>query len=83
MAGKKANPHAVKVLKELLSGKQSSKKGMLISIGEKGDKSVRKYSRRIPDHEEGYYLSVNEKEIVLAGNDERGTYYALQTLRNC
>ena len=45
---------------------------MLISIGEKGDKSVRKYSRRIPDHEEGYYLSVNEKEIVLAGNDERG-----------
>ena len=77
--GEEANPHAVKVLKELLSGKQSSKKGMLISIGEKGDKSVRKYSRRIPDHEEGYYLSVNEKEIVLAGNDERGTYYALQT----
>lgn len=77
--GEEANPHAVKVLKELLSGKQSSKKGMLISIGEKGDKSVRKYSRQIPDHEEGYYLSVNEKEIVLAGNDERGTYYALQT----
>ena len=77
--GEEANPHAVKVLKELLSGKQSSKKGMLISIGEKGDKSVRKYSRQIPDHKEGYYLSVNEKEIVLAGNDERGTYYALQT----
>ena len=51
--GEEANPHAVKVLKELLSGTQSSKKGMLISIGEKGDKSVRKYSRRIPDHEEG------------------------------
>lgn len=68
--GEEANPHAVKVLKELLSGKQSSKKGMLISIGEKGDKSVRKYSRQIPDHKEGYYLSVNEKEIVLAGNDE-------------
>ena len=76
---KEANPHAVKVLKELLSGKQSSKQGILISIGEKGDKSVRKYSRRIPNREEGYYLSVNEKEIVLAGNDERGTYYALQT----
>ena len=70
---KEANPHAVKVLKELLSGKQSSKQGILISIGEKGDKSVRKYSRRIPNREEGYYLSVNEKEIVLAGNDERGT----------
>ena len=49
------------------------------SIGEKCDKSVRKYSRQIPDHEEGYYLSVNEKEIVLAGNDERGTYCLLYT----
>ena len=33
----------------------------------------------IPNHEEGYYLAVNDKEIILAGNDERGTYYAIQT----
>lgn len=52
---------------------------MLISIGEKGDKSVRRYSCRIPDHEEGCYPSVNEKEIVLAGSDERGIYCTLQT----
>lgn len=76
---KEANPHAVKVLKDLLAGKQSTREGLRIYIGEKGDKSVRKYSRLIPDHDEGYYLSVNEKEIVLAGADERGTYYALQT----
>lgn len=76
---KEANPHAVRVLKGLLAGKQSTREGLRIYIGEKGDKSVRKYSRLIPDYDEGYYLSVNEKEIVLAGADERGTYYALQT----
>lgn len=76
---KEANPHAVEVLRSILAGKQSSKKGVRIYIGEKGDKSVRKYANLIPDYDEGYYLAVNEKEIVLAGNDERGTYYALQT----
>lgn len=76
---KEANPHAVEVLRSILAGKQSSKKGVRIYIGEKGDKSVRKYANQIPDYDEGYYLAVNEKEIVLAGNDERGTYYALQT----
>lgn len=76
---KEANPHAVEVLRSILTGKQSSKKGVRIYIGEKGDKSVRKYANLIPDYDEGYYLAVNEKEIVLAGNDERGTYYALQT----
>lgn len=76
---KEANPHAVKALQELLSGKQNGKNGIRIYIGEKDDKSVRKYKHLIPKHEEGYYLAVNDKEIVLAGNDERGTFYALQT----
>ncbi len=69
----------MEVLKELLSGKQSTKQGLRIYIGEKGDKSVRKYGRLIPNRDEAYYLSVTDKEIVLAGSDERGTYYALQT----
>lgn len=76
---KEANPHAVEFLKELLPGKQSTKQGLRVYIGEKGDKSVRKYSRLIPNRDEAYYLSVTDKEIVLAGSDERGTYYALQT----
>lgn len=63
----------------ILTGKQSTKEGIRIYIGEKGDKSVRKYNKLIPKHEEGYYLAVNDKEIILAGNDERGTYYAIQT----
>lgn len=76
---KEANPHAVEVLRNLLFAKQSTKKGMRIYIGERGDKSVRKYRHLIPAQEEGYYLSINDKEIVVAGNDERGTYYAMQT----
>lgn len=75
-----ANPYAVQKLKQLLAGKQPGKTGLRIYIGEKGDKAVRKFNRQIPDFQEGYYLSVNDKEIILAGNDERGTFYALQTL---
>ncbi len=76
-----ANPHVVKVLKKLFEDKQADKNGIQINIGEKGDKSIRKYNHLIPKYDEGYYLSVSDKEIVLAGNDERGTYYALQTLK--
>jgi hyaluronoglucosaminidase len=76
-----ANPYAVQELKKLLAGRQPGNTGVHIYIGEKGDKSIRKFNRLIPAHKEGYYLSINDKEIVLAGNDERGTYYALQTLR--
>lgn len=75
-----ANPHAVKALKRLLPKRVDSKGVVRIIIGERGDKSIRKYGRLIPEQSEGYYLSVDDKEIVLAGNDERGTYYALQTL---
>lgn len=76
-----ANPNAIKVLKQLFENKQTGKNGIQINIGEKGDKSIRKYNHLIPKYDEGYYLSINDKEIVLAGNDERGTYYALQTLK--
>ena len=69
----------MKALQGILTGKQSTKEGIRIYIGEKGDKSVRKYNKLIPNHEEGYYLAVNDKEIILAGNDEQGTYYAIQT----
>ena len=75
-----ANTHDVSALKTLLAGKHSDKNGFRIYIGEKGDKAIRKFARQIPNHKEGYYLAINDKEIVLAGQDERGTFYALQTL---
>lgn len=67
-------------LQGLLKGKLLSDAGFQIYIGKKGDKAVRKYARLIPVHPEGYYLLVENNRIVLAGADERGVYYALQTL---
>lgn len=75
-----ANPHAVNALKTLLADKQQGAEGIQIYIGEKGDKAVRKFARQIPNHPEGYYLAVNSQNIVIAGQDERGTFYAMQTL---
>lgn len=74
-----ANPQAVRRL-QLLLGNRIGEKGTPLYIGEKGDKAIRKFKRMIPDRAEGYYLSVKDGQIVLAGNDERGTFYAVQTL---
>lgn len=73
------DPDIIKCFKELLYGTYSSKGSMRIYIGERDDKSIRKYARFIPQKEEAYYIRINQKEIVLAGNDEQGTFYALQT----
>ena len=51
-----------------------------ITLGVKGDKCVKKYAKRIPAQAEGYYLSITDKEAVVAGADERGLYYGVQTL---
>lgn len=75
-----ANPYAVEaLLNGVLADKQSGE-GLPVYIGERDDKSIRKYRKFIPNHEEGYYLSVSRQGIVLAGYDERGTFYAVQTL---
>lgn len=76
-----ADATAVNALKKLLSSKQEDKNSQFqIYIGEKGDKSVKKYSKLIPNIPEGYYLLVNDKQLVIAGNNESGTFYAIQTL---
>lgn len=51
-----------------------------VVLGVKGDKCVKKYAKRIPAKAEGYYLHISEKGIVVAGADERGLYYGVQTL---
>ena len=56
-----------------------SAKGVKVIIGERGDKAVKKYSSAIPNKVEGYYISINNKQVVIAGNDEAGTYYGVQT----
>ena len=79
IGAEEANPQAVELLKALI-GKRIDTKGYPIYIGEKNDKSVRKYKKLIPEKAEGYYLTIDDRQITLAGNDERGTFYAIQTL---
>ena len=73
-----ANPHAITLLKQSL-GDRLGTEGFPLYVGEKGGRGVRGVKRLIPDHPEGYYLSITDKAIMLAGNDERGTYYAVRT----
>ena len=70
---------AVRLLGTLLPGHQE-KAIFRITVGVKGDKTVRKYARLIPSKAEGYYLKVGKNEIVIAGADARGAYYGVQTL---
>ena len=70
-----------KFAQSLLQGTDKAKDYWKLVIGERGDRAVRKVRKRIPDVSEGYYLRIRENEIIIAGNDERGTLYGLQTLR--
>ena len=58
----------------------ADRNGFPLRVGIRGDESVRKYKKMIPERCEGYYLAVNASEIVVAGNDRRGLYYGLRTL---
>lgn len=51
-----------------------------VYIGVKGDKIIKKYQHRIPRKSEGYFLKIGKDCIVVAGADERGAYYGVQTL---
>ena len=58
-----------------------SKKGVPVCVGVRGDRAVRKYEGHIPDKADGYYLAVSDECIVVAGNDDRGAWYGLNTLQ--
>lgn len=51
-----------------------------VTIGVRGDKQVNRYNKEIPAKAEGYFLKVTNKEVVIAGNDEKGLFYGVQTL---
>ncbi|MCD7721371.1 MAG: beta-N-acetylglucosaminidase domain-containing protein [Prevotellaceae bacterium] len=75
---KEADKDAVSLLKGgglTTTDKQATK----LVIGEAGDKAVKPYLGLIPDAEQGYYLKVSSTEVVIAGRDEDGTFYGVQT----
>lgn len=52
---------------------------MQVIIGERGDAAVADYESLIPEKAEGYYLSVGNDKVVIAGNDGSGTFYGVQS----
>lgn len=75
-----ADADAVRALNALLA-QTTFDANLHIYIGERGAEAVTAYDAQIPEKAEGYYLSVQPGTIVIAGNDGRGTFYAVQSLK--
>ena len=58
----------------------AKKANFKVTLGVRGEGKVSKYRKNIPAKAEGYFMKVTEKEVVIAGNDEKGLYYGVQTL---
>lgn len=71
---------ATQALVKATTVKQQPKAAYSVTIGVKGDKAVSKVAKLIPAKAEGYYLSITDKGAVVAGADEEGLYYGVQTL---
>lgn len=66
---------------ELLQNKLTiAEGGINITVGKKGEAAVSAVEANIPETAEGYYLKVAADGIVVAGADDAGTYYGVQTL---
>lgn len=72
-----ADAVAVKTLKNKLASGTGTK--VNIVIGERGDAAVADVQNLIPQKKEGYYLKVTPNQVIIAGNDETGTFYGVQT----
>ena len=62
------------------SPEAAKKADFKVTLGVRGEGKVSKYKKNIPAKAEGYFMKVTDKEVVIAGNDEKGLYYGVQTL---
>lgn len=69
--------YAVALLQDKLT---TADDGLSLTIGKKGEATVSAVEANIPSIAEGYYLKVAADGIVVAGADDAGTYYGVQTL---
>lgn len=77
----RAKSYAVAAIDELgVTCDQKSK--FRVTLGVVGDKCVSKFRKLVPEKAEGYYMAVGPQGVVIAGRDERGLYYGVQTLRD-
>lgn len=51
-----------------------------IVCGVAGDKCIKSFTKFIPRQKEGYYLKIEAGRAIVAGRDEQGLFYGLQTL---
>lgn len=72
-----ADKYAVALLQEKL---KVANEGVKLVVGKKGESEVSAYEANIPETADGYYLKVAADGIVVAGTDDAGTYYGVQTL---
>ena len=73
-----ADPDAVNALRANL--KTDGTPTVEIIIGERGDDAVKNVAEKIPEVAEGYYLNiVSPNRVIIAGADEVGTFYGVQT----
>lgn len=72
------SPELTKSIQHTLGAGDKKGKFKLI-IGKRGDKTIKKYAKRIPEQAEGYYLLTDKNRIVIAGSDDRGVFYGWQT----
>lgn len=63
---------------DVLSSIEQSKKGLKLTI-DFGEKSVQKYN--IPQSPGAYVLQSSDKGVIIAGYDQQGAFYGLQTLK--
>lgn len=76
-----ADPDALKLLKSLIPQAKPGAGKVKIVIGQRGGQAVQSLASSIPKIAGGYRLIVTPGEIMIAGDDGTGTYYAVQTLR--
>lgn len=60
---------------------ENSPKQTEVVIGIRGDKAVKRYTKLLPGKAEGYYIRITPGQIIIMGEDTRGLFYALQTLK--
>ena len=70
--------YAVQLIEDNLSPAAAG--NVTIVVGKAGEEHVEEYAAKIPTRAEGYYLSVTSDRIVVAGRDDAGTYYGVQSL---
>lgn len=75
----RADASAVALAKNRLPQAQAGQPAVRLVLAKAGDKAVKAYRRQIPTQAEGYYLRVTPQEVVIAGRDEAGTYYGMQS----